>query len=654
MSELPGLPDRFEVRERIGRGGMATVYLAHDRAAGADVALKVLHAHLRDDPLVAARFQREIAAVRRVRHPNVIAIHDLLASDALLCLVMEYHPGVDLKRKLRRDGPLPGEAVRAIGLQILAGLGAAHAEGVVHRDVKPHNVLLDDHGQVKVTDFGLARVDDLAGLTTHTLALGTPDYMAPELLASPAADSRADLYGVGVTLFELATGKLPFRGGAEALLARRDLPPPDPRALAPGLPEDLAAAIRHAMAFDPEERFQTAAEMAAALAGTIDLTAPRANPLVELCARCRAPLLPRHATCVECGFEPITIESGPRRRGHPRYRVVVRTRGRLRRRADPLTFQQKHALVETLRELGGDIALSDEQLDARLRSLPAVAADGLTLASARKLLRALAVRHVPGRIRRHGLLGFLPHLTQPGALATGLLTTIISSLALTVVGLPGLGFLAPLIGASATGLVALSDAAPLARFSGRAGANPALQPLAEAARATFAEVTSPRARRLLRRVLAQGMDARALLAERPALALRVDADRVDHVLHAALAEGRRLARLEAECAGLDPAELVEQLATLDERLAAAPSVEASARIIADKRRVAGLLERHEVVQREIAQRVGDLLTLAGRLGGLRARLTSAPPDDEQANHGELSTIVAELGFDLDAERELPG
>ena len=220
---LLGLSTRYEVQARLGQGGMATVYRAWDRDAQADVALKVLHLHLRADVLVAERFRREVAAARRIDSPHVVTIYDLIEDP--LALVMAYLPGVDLKRLIRRRGPLPAAEVARIAAQVLEGLAAAHRAGIVHRDVKPHNILVDEETErAWLTDFGLARVDDLISVTTHTMTLGTPEYMPPELLDGTLVDGRADLYSLGVTLYEAVTGKLPFVANAlcwgQSIIAR--------------------------------------------------------------------------------------------------------------------------------------------------------------------------------------------------------------------------------------------------------------------------------------------------------------------------------------------------------------------------------------------------------------------------------------------------
>ena len=194
----PALPERYEIERMLGQGGMAQVWLARDLEADAQVAIKVLFEHLREDALVIERFRREIIASRKLINAHVIEIFDLIETDDVTALVMEYHPGRDLKEIIRRDGALSPERAVAITAQLLEGLSAAHRAGIIHRDIKPQNVLVDRDDNVKIVDFGLARVDDLIGITTHTTTLGTIEYMAPEQVGALVIDARADLYALAM------------------------------------------------------------------------------------------------------------------------------------------------------------------------------------------------------------------------------------------------------------------------------------------------------------------------------------------------------------------------------------------------------------------------------------------------------------------------
>lgn len=259
------LDGRYEVRERIARGGMATVYRAVDNRLDRVVALKVMHPHLADDDAFAARFVREARAVARLNHPGVVAVFDQGEDQGSVYLAMEMVPGRTLRDIVRDDAPLP--ALRAVGLAepVAAALAAAHAAGVIHRDVKPENVLLGANGSVKVADFGLARaLETGAGHSTGTatggLLIGTVSYLAPELVTGEGADARSDVYSCGIVLYELLTGRKPHSGDTPIQVAYQhvhtDVPPPSE---APGvglgtIPDYLDALVASATARDRTRR----------------------------------------------------------------------------------------------------------------------------------------------------------------------------------------------------------------------------------------------------------------------------------------------------------------------------------------------------------------------------------------------------------------
>jgi serine/threonine protein kinase len=277
---------RYAVTARIARGGMATVYLALDRRLDRDVALKVMHGHLADDPQFTARFIREARSAARLSHPGVVAVFDQGEDDGLLYLAMEYLQGRSLREVLGELGVLtPGEALDVVE-PTLEALAAAHAAGIVHRDVKPENVILTDDGRVKVADFGLARAAT-AMTSTSGVLMGTAAYMAPELIADGVADARGDVYAVGVMIFEMVTGRQPFAGDVPLRVAYRhvheDVPPPS--SLVPRLPEPLDVLVTTATARDPDRRPANAA----ALLG-LERGARARIPAAALAAR---PSLPR-------------------------------------------------------------------------------------------------------------------------------------------------------------------------------------------------------------------------------------------------------------------------------------------------------------------------------------------------------------------------
>jgi eukaryotic-like serine/threonine-protein kinase len=260
--------DRYEIQELLGAGGMASVYRAHDTLLERSVALKVLHEHFSRDPGYVERFRREARAIARVSHPNIVTVIDRGSFDDSEFIVFEYVPGETLKEILERQGPLPVGAALAVAHQVARALGCAHEQGVVHRDVKPHNVLVDGDGGAKVTDFGLARSLDLERDITQTgTVLGTCDYISPEQASGQPVDERSDQYSLGVLLYELLTGEVPFPAEtymAAALRHVRD-PVPSVRESRPDVPPSVDELVRRTMAKRPEERFPSTAALVAAL-----------------------------------------------------------------------------------------------------------------------------------------------------------------------------------------------------------------------------------------------------------------------------------------------------------------------------------------------------------------------------------------------------
>jgi serine/threonine-protein kinase len=262
---------------------MGVVYRAEHKLMGRVVALKVVGRRYTANPAVVERFRREVRAASRLDHPNIVKAHDADEANGLHFLVMEYVEGLSLDRMVARRGPLPvSTACLCVRLAAL-GLQHAHERGLVHRDIKPHNLMVTRKGQVKVLDFGLARfgaeVDlplraDAPGypnqaVTTPSLVLGTPDYLSPEQAKNAhAVDIRADIYSLGCVLYFLLTGKAPFAkfaGGIEKMLAHVEDDPEPVRTVRPEVPEGVADVLRKMMAKDPARRFATPAEVARAL-----------------------------------------------------------------------------------------------------------------------------------------------------------------------------------------------------------------------------------------------------------------------------------------------------------------------------------------------------------------------------------------------------
>ncbi|MFI7483022.1 protein kinase [Kocuria sp. M1R5S2] len=255
------LEGRYELGPRIARGGTAAVYRAEDTRLQRVVAVKLMHPHLAEDPAAAERFVREARAAARLSHPHVVSVLDQgHAPDGVPYLVMEHVHGVTLRDRLRRRGRLTPREALQIMEPVLDGLAAAHRAGLVHRDVKPENVLIADTGRVTVADFGLTRAVDQH--TATGTVLGTVAYAAPELVTGRPVDTRADVYSTGIVLFELLTGRRPFTGSPVAVArAHAEGRVPDLRSLDPGAPAGLARLVARATAREPERRPADAARM---------------------------------------------------------------------------------------------------------------------------------------------------------------------------------------------------------------------------------------------------------------------------------------------------------------------------------------------------------------------------------------------------------
>ncbi|GLZ03511.1 serine/threonine protein kinase [Actinomadura sp. NBRC 104412] len=254
------LDGRYRIESRVARGGMATVYMGRDMRLDRTVAIKVMHAALATDEDFVRRFIGEAKAAAALSNPNVVAVYDQGTDGEHVYLVMEYVRGRTLRDLLTERGRLGPRAALEIMQPVLAALGAAHRAGLVHRDVKPENVLLTEDGQAKVADFGLARAETASGMTKTGVIIGTVGYLAPEQVLSGHADVRSDVYAAGVMLFELLTGTLPHQGDTPLAVAYKHVndPIPAPSTRVPGLPHPLDALVLRATARQPQERPQDA------------------------------------------------------------------------------------------------------------------------------------------------------------------------------------------------------------------------------------------------------------------------------------------------------------------------------------------------------------------------------------------------------------
>src|SRR5262244_1542105 len=257
---------RYRIERKLGAGGMADVYLAEDQELGRRVAIKILNGRHANDAQFIERFRREAKNAAALNHPNIVSIYDRGEAEDTYYIAMEYLDGRTLKELIVSRGAAPINVAIEYARQILSALRFAHRHGIVHRDIKPHNVLVDGEGRVKVTDFGIAR----AGASQMTEAgsiVGTAQYLSPEQARGAAVDQRSDLYSLGIVLYELLTGTVPFNGDTPVEIAMKHLSqtPEPPSEQRPDLPRDLDYVVMRALAKDPDDRYQSAEEMDADL-----------------------------------------------------------------------------------------------------------------------------------------------------------------------------------------------------------------------------------------------------------------------------------------------------------------------------------------------------------------------------------------------------
>jgi serine/threonine-protein kinase len=300
--------DRFRLDEQVGSGGMSTVYRAFDQTLERTVAIKLMHRSLSGDPQQLERFRREARAAARLSHPHVVTVIDAGEDDGHPYIVFEFVDGETLKGRIKRLGRLPVVEAVAYGIEIGRALGAAHAERLVHRDVKPQNVLIDPDGRAKVTDFGIARSLEDGGLTATGRVLGTTDYVSPEQALGEDVTAESDVYSLGVVLYEMLTGDLPFKAESQVGVAMKHVqdPMPDVQLRRPEVSASLAAVIERATSKQVENRYASVDDMVWELEQALAIEAARAGEATG------------EATTVLRALPDETGEMAPERLRHPR------------------------------------------------------------------------------------------------------------------------------------------------------------------------------------------------------------------------------------------------------------------------------------------------------------------------------------------------
>lgn len=401
------LDERFEPVEPIKTGRMSTLVHAVERCGGRDVALKVLHRHLVDQEPIRRRLRRQLAAVRRLEHPSIIRIYDLIETDDTVALVMEYVDAPSVRTTIRRDGPMSWDQLRPVLDSVLAGLQEAHQKGIWHRDLNAEHIFVGEDGTGRIGGFGLARVDELVALTMHTRVLGALEAMAPERILGMDYDGRADLYSAGAVAYEALVGHPPVDGSMrEAFRFARGAGHNPVDDLPDGLPKEAKYVIERSLTSDVSARFATADQMRRALFGAYDEVMWRrwVTRNTEYCPQCESPVIDGVARCVVCDYEFRRLVQNPGA-GELMVRIVsphdsFKPDVWFESNMEPkyLSETQFNDLMELLESHEDTQNLADR--DWEYRWPPYVLLSDLTREDARRVSRKLHQRSIPHEITR--------------------------------------------------------------------------------------------------------------------------------------------------------------------------------------------------------------------------------------------------------------
>ena len=284
---------RYQIIEELGKGGMGKVYRVLDKKLKEEVALKLIKPEIASDKETIERFSNELKLARKIAHRNVGKMYELMEDAGTHFITMEYVSGQDLRGLIRQTGQLTAGKALAVARQVCEGLAEAHRLGIVHRDLKPGNIIIDREGNAKIMDFGIARSVSVKSITGAGVMIGTPEYMSPEQVEGKEVDCRSDIYSLGVILYEMLTGRVPFEGDTSLIVAlkQKTEPPPDPSKITPHIPEDLSLIVLHCLEKSKEKRYQSAEELLGELARI-----ERAIPFAEKVLPKKKTILPKERT----------------------------------------------------------------------------------------------------------------------------------------------------------------------------------------------------------------------------------------------------------------------------------------------------------------------------------------------------------------------
>ena len=635
------LPERFDPIRALGSGGMASVIQVYDRYREEEVALKIAHPDLSDVPSISTLFHREFEAVRRVHDPSVVSMHEHLTIDGADALVMEHVQGIDLASLIRWQGTLPADSIHQIAEGLLSALSAAHRRGVVHGDIKPANIIVDD-GDVTLIDFGLARMEVVSSSEVLESLLGTPGYAAPEVMEKGLVDERADIYGVAVTLLEAVTGRFPFSSSGIVDVGAGDW--------TDIFDESVAEMLRRAVASDPRRRPDSAEQMLAVLRGQRQLDASTDDDIEAAdCHRCGAQRIAGIDQCFQCGARMRHLRAGSRWRG--RQVVLTDVDGDADDSEvvlDSGDVQNIEAVVEEFPNLGMSSEFSES-----LATFPVLFSQSLSEDDAELLCQSLERRGIEattkramGSARLFVALRRLPHVLADFSVL--LVLTPVVLLGLFAVALTALTTLLidnhSLFGVVFWGSFIGIPMAFVMFLIGRSALDRQKQPSTKIDRSANGEPSEgeiPWQQRALdayqRAELQRSRDLIERLAERVAVLRRRWAedelhrelvDELDEIAVRALDDVDKLLEAEAEVSEAPPGEITTRLERLERRLSDGELQEGDAQEA--RRRLQQELESSEQARQRVIEVGGRLIRIIDRLDQVFANTEAVVSDADEA------------------------